>query len=299
MTDDGLDIPFFSTELPPSVAEEFMEEVKRGFEASFRVKHPWLLKKVFPFFWKVFTIFLIYILLIGYPLYPGAYYGLYIFFNDESKAIMLGCLIFLFWGSMTCFMPMVFTRFEPDITDEEVESRDASTTALIIPAYKAAGALPATIEHALHIFKPEQIFVIANGNNPTPLDETADVCAKYGVNHTWVPIGSKITAEFVGVAIARHYDYILLIDDDVHIPRNLPLPLERLQPNPNPKWWQKGLAQTACLGYTIRSTGENESLGTVWQQAQDLEYKLSGMTRTFAGNVSIEAFSTIRLFPAC
>lgn len=84
--------------------------------------------------------------------------------------------------------------------------------------------LPETIEHVLVTFKPLQIFVIANGNssNGKSLDDTAEVCKKYGVRHTFMPIGSKITAEYVGVLLAREFRYCMLIDDDAHLPANLP-----------------------------------------------------------------------------
>lgn len=163
----------------------------------------------------------------------------------------------------------MFGRFEKHVDDPE--NRDASETCLLIPAYKAAGALPATIEHALKIFKPNQIFIIANGNSPTPLDDTQDVCRKYRVNHAWVPIGSKIAAEFVGVMLAKKFKYAMLIDDDVHLPPNLPIVTDRFDEH------------TKCIGYSIKSTGADGCRGTAIQQCQDIEYKLSGLSRTFGG----------------
>lgn len=197
------------------------------------------------------------------------------FFN-ESNAFAYGALLFLFFGAFMSWLPLVFCRFESEIDD--VESRDASEVAVIIPAYKAAAMLPETIEHCLKIFKPKQIFIIANGASPTPLDNAADVCAKYGVNHYWVGIGSKITAEFVGVTLAKDFRYIMLIDDDVHLPPNLPIVTRRLT------------GKTACIGYTITSTGSNGSKGTLVQQVQDMEYKLSGLARTFCGKYGSSVF---------
>ena len=178
-----------------------------------------------------------------------------------------GFLIFLSWGACITYGPLLFCQFEKDIDDPE--ERDASETCLIIPAYKAAGPLPATIEHALNIFKPDQIFIIANGNSPTPLDNTAEICSLYSVRHYWVPIGSKITAEFIGVVLAKQYKYVLLTDDDVHLPANLPLVTDRID------------EKMACIGYTIQSTGPNGSKGTMIQQVQDLEYKLAGLSKVF------------------
>lgn len=61
-------------------------------------------------------------------------------------------------------------------------------------------------------------------HSPAPLDHTADICSKLGVRHFWAPVGSYITAEFVGMAVAREYKYIMVIDNDVLLPENLPLP---------------------------------------------------------------------------
>ena len=49
-----------------------------------------------------------------------------------------------------------------------------------------------TLAAALKIFPAKNIFVIANGNSPTPLDNTEEICQQYGVNHVWSPVGSKM-----------------------------------------------------------------------------------------------------------
>lgn len=73
-----------------------------------------------------------------------------------------------------------------------MEVRDASDTAIIIPCYKSASIIEATLEAAKKVFPPEHIFVIANGNSPTPLDNTEDICKRHGVHHVWIPVGSKV-----------------------------------------------------------------------------------------------------------
>ncbi|KAI9842814.1 MAG: hypothetical protein M1837_006917 [Sclerophora amabilis] len=237
-------LPIFQAEVGETEVQDFLKGVQTKEKTSDR---PALFQKVFATAWKI---------------------GLAYFFSSHS-AFAFGSLIFLSWGCFRAWLPLFFCLFEKHVDDPE--SRDASEVAVIIPAYKAAGALPETIECCLKIFKPEQIFIIANGRSPTPLDNAAEVCEQYGVNHAWVGIGSKITAEFVGVALAEKYKYILLIDDDVHLPPNFPLVTDRLNET------------TACIGYTIKSTGANGSKGSVFQQAQDMEYKLSGLSRTFMG----------------
>lgn len=151
-------------------------------------------------------------------------------------------------------------------------------TALLIPCYKSAGLLPATLEHALKVFPASSIFILANGNSPTPLDNTEEVCNTFGVNHVWIPVGSKIVAQYVGAYVARSFPYQLLIDDDCLLPPNFPIVSERLT------------GRIKCLGYTLASIGEGRSRGTWCQQAQDLEYKLSGLQRLFAGKIGSATF---------
>jgi Glycosyltransferase like family 2 len=120
--------------------------------------------------------------------------------------------------------------------------------------------------------------VIANGNSPTPLDNTEFVCTTFGVNHTWCPIGGKLIAQFVGARVCKRFPYVIFIDDDCLLPPNFPVVTNRLN------------ARTKCIGYTIKSTGPNGSRGTLCQQAQDLEYKLSGIQRLFAGKIGSATF---------
>ena len=238
------------------------------------VRKPW-----HPFAFKTayFGIILcvIYFVFVGQPLWDGVGLIMYRWVNSIGIG-EAGSAIFMSWAAFQAIVPMLFVRFEQEVDD--VEKRDASEVALVIPAYKAAKILPETIRHALKIFKPEQIFIMANGNSPTPMDDTADVCAEFGVNVAWVPVGSKIAAEFVGVALTSKYKYILLIDDDVHLPVNLPIVTDRIQ------------GKTRCIGYTIKSTGENGCKGTIIQQCQDMEYKLSGHTRNFCGKYGSASF---------
>ncbi|KAF3031809.1 hypothetical protein E8E11_002344 [Didymella keratinophila] len=45
-----------------------------------------------------------------------------------------------------------------------------------------------------------------------------------------------------------------------------------------------------CIGYTIKSVGPQRSKGTLCQQAQDFEYKISGLQRDFAGRIGSASF---------
>jgi hypothetical protein len=165
-----------------------------------------------------------------------------------------------------------------EMTTETKVQPNVQDTALLIPCYKSANLIAATLEAALQIFPPSHIFVIANGNSPEPLDNTEEVCRPYGVNHIWSPIGCKLVAQFVGCHAAKTFKNVLLIDDDCALPANFPVVTDRLVGN------------VKCIGYTIKSVGPGSSKGNYCQQAQDLEYKLSGLQRDFAGRVGSATF---------
>jgi hypothetical protein len=180
------------------------------------------------------------------------------------------------------FAPLlIFFEKDPEPVPETNETKiqdNVKDTALLIPCYKSANLIGATLEAALKIFPPSHIYVLANGNSPTPLDNTEEVCRPYGVNHLWSPVGSKIVAQFVGCYAAKAFKNVLLIDDDCALPPNFPVVTDRLKGN------------IKCLGYTIKSVGPNGSVGNYCQQAQDLEYKLSGIQREFAGKIGSATF---------
>ena len=69
-----------------------------------------------------------------------------------------------------------------------------------------------------------------------------------------------------------------MIDDDCALPPNFPLVSDRMK------------GKVKCIGYTIKSVGPNGSKGTLCQQAQDLEYKISGIQRAFAGKIGSATF---------
>ncbi|KAK9610391.1 hypothetical protein V6Z96_009293 [Aspergillus fumigatus] len=151
-------------------------------------------------------------------------------------------------------------------------------TALLIPCYRSATIIGRTLEAALQIFPASHIYVIANGNSSQPLDNTEEICRSYGVNHIWSPVGSKIIAIFIGCYAVKDFQNVLLIDDDCILPPNFPVVVSRLN------------EEVRCIGYTIKSVGPDSSRGSYCQQAQDLEYKLSGLTRCFAGRIGSATF---------
>ncbi|KAL8784790.1 MAG: hypothetical protein Q9213_003770 [Squamulea squamosa] len=222
-----------------------------------------------------------YLILVGMPLWRGAVLYLYILFQ-HYMVLKAGLAITFGIGFLYAFAPLLI-NFEPSAplpeADESGRTEPANRdTALIIPCYKSEQLIGHTLDAALKIFPRESIFVVANGNSPDPLDNTATICEQYGVSHTWSPLGSKIIAQFVGCYVARKFPNVLLIDDDCLLPPNLPIVSDRLK------------GKVKCIGYIMKATGPNGSKGTLCQQAQDLEYKLSGLAKSFAGKVGSVTF---------
>lgn len=263
---------------------------------------------------------IIYFVFIGVPLWSGLVLTIYYIF-DMKLVVPAGTAIFLGIGflwvviSFLCQVPrsslvyryaylpllMPFEQEPPEHSPADslgqTEKGQANDCALLIPCYKSEKLVAATLEAALKIFPVQNIFVselrvshhvirlihpseqvIANGNSATPLDNTAAVCEKYGVSHTWSPIGSKIVAQYVGCFVAKQFPSVLLIDDDCLLPPNFPIVTERFS------------STVKCIGYTIKSVGPNSSKGTLCQQAQDVEYKISGIQRAFAGKIGSATF---------
>ncbi|KAK3680074.1 hypothetical protein LTR78_000451 [Recurvomyces mirabilis] len=225
----------------------------------------------------------IYFVLVGLPLWRGAVWWFYWvvatkFVVSGTWSITIGLAAFYAYAPL-----LIQFEKEPPMPGNVANIDPAKTpgvhnTALLIPCYKSANIIGPTLQAALKIFAAHHIYVIANGNSPTPLDNTEEVCQLYGVNHIWSPVGSKIVAQFVGCYAAKQFENALLIDDDCALPANFPIVSERLS------------EKVKVIGYTIKSVGPDGSRGTLCQQAQDIEYKISGLQRAFAGMIGSATF---------
>ncbi|KAL8737430.1 MAG: hypothetical protein Q9181_001676 [Wetmoreana brouardii] len=236
---------------------------------------------LFRYTFYFFLIAITYLVLVGLPLWRGAVWYMYILFQ-KHLVLKAGLTITFGIAFLYAYSPLLI-NFEPTAPLPEVDESGRaepsnSDTALIIPCYKSEKLIGDTLEAALKIFPKQNIFVVANGNSPQPLDNTAAVCETYNVSHTWSPLGSKIIAQFVGCYVARTFPNVLLIDDDCLLPPNLPIVSDRLRGN------------VKCIGYIMKSVGPEGSKGSLCQQAQDLEYKLSGLAKAFAGKVGSVTF---------
>ncbi|KAI4098906.1 MAG: hypothetical protein LQ339_006212 [Xanthoria mediterranea] len=246
-----------------------------------QIKRSKMAQLIFRYTFYVLLVATVYLVLVGLPLWRGAVWYLYILFQ-KYMVLKAGLAITFGISFLYAFAPLLI-NFEPTAPLPEADESGRAEpshcgTALIIPCYKSEKLIGSTLQAALRIFPKESIFVIANGNSPEPLDNTATVCAEYGVSHTWSPLGSKIIAQFVGCYVARKFFNVLLIDDDCLLPANFPIVSDRMRGN------------IKCIGYIMKATGPDGSLGTLCQQSQDLEYKLSGLAKSFAGKVGSVTF---------
>ncbi|KAI4136620.1 MAG: hypothetical protein L6R39_007701, partial [Caloplaca ligustica] len=263
-----------------SSLEEVYEKAKIRQE---QIKRSTAAQLAFEYTFYVFLLAIIYFGFVGFPFWNGLVITIYHLF-DMKLVVPAGTAAFLGTGFLYAYLPLLvlFEKEPPEHPPpdslEGFRNGQARDTALLIPCYKSENLIAATLEAALKVFPAQNIFVVANGNSPTPLDNTAAVCERYGISHTWSPIGSKIVAQFVGCYVAKRFPYVLLIDDDCLLPPNFPIVTERFSKS------------VKCIGYTIKSVGPNSSKGTLCQQAQDVEYKISGIQRALAGKIGSATF---------
>ncbi|KAK1809366.1 hypothetical protein LTR12_016280 [Friedmanniomyces endolithicus] len=234
----------------------------------------------FLFEYVVYLILLcfVYFVLIGRPIWNGAIWWLY-WIVDHKFAVAGTWSVTIGMAIIYAFTPLLILFEKEPPMPAPSEKLDPTTTpcvhitALLIPCYKSAKIIGPTLEAASKIFPPHHTYVIANGNSATPLDNTEEVCSSFGVNHIWSLVSSKIVAQFVGCYAAKQFTNLLLIDDDCALPPNFPIVSGRMS------------GKVKCIGYTIKSVGPGSSKGTLCQQAQDLEYKISGLQRALAGKI--------------
>ncbi len=91
-------------------------------------------------------------------------------------------------------------RAGPRSAAQDPESSTNHNTALLIPCYKSARIVGPTLEAALKVFPASSIFVIANGNSSTPLDDTESVCESYGCQSYMVARGIQDCRPSLSVA---------------------------------------------------------------------------------------------------
>ncbi|KAL0206810.1 hypothetical protein P9112_012521 [Eukaryota sp. TZLM1-RC] len=144
---------------------------------------------------------------------------------------------------------------------------------LLITCHNSAIAVPPTLEAALKVFPPENIYICDNGNSKVPTDNTKDVvhsmCSK--VNYLWISEGSKTMACYVASKFHAVTPYVLVIDDDVLLPEKFSIDVSKFDDV------TKAIAITIAAANTRSSNGKH--LPVV--EFQSLEYLTAGFSKLF------------------
>jgi glycosyltransferase involved in cell wall biosynthesis len=173
---------------------------------------------------------------------------------------------------------LVFSKYPNAMTPVDEESRifptpGAEEVALVIPCHNSENKITKTIKAALRHLKPEQIFLVDNGNSAQPADKTKEVAHSIdpAINYIWLPMGgSKNTPQYVGAIAAKlqNYKYVLTTDDDVTIPETFNFGTDRV----------KGHVKGVC--YPVRAVTESQNPGP-WAKLlvgwQNIEYQNADM----------------------
>lgn len=221
--------------------------------------------------------FLIYTTFIGIPIWDGFFYWLWKNLNDNN--VKFGYLIFILLESFFTLIPTLFYS-RSSLKKEKQVCTD--NIALIIPSHKAEQIIKDTLECALKVFNAKNIYVIDNGNCDIPMDNTSKICEEIGVNYKWVPIGGKLSAIYIGTILAKKYEFIMQIDDDIFLNENMTFPID---------------IKTECIAYVIGACN-NFGNKTIIHYMQDIEYKHAGIIKGFQSifNAVIFAHGAISLW---
>lgn len=219
------------------------------------------------FGYYVLLLCLLYYLLIGFPLHPGIFYGIWLGYKNPWDYFPFPTFVAL--EAIFTFIPtLVYRRkFRPPVPRQ-------SNTALIIPCHKSEQVISNTLTTSLKIFPPEAIFVVDNGSSPVPVDGTQAVCSELGVNYIYVPHPGKLGAIYVGARAAKMFDFVMQIDDDMYLPEDLSFPIK---------------PDTHCIAYTISALSSKDP--KIIHMLQDIEYKSAGISKGFEAKVGSATFA--------
>lgn len=192
----------------------------------------------------------------------------------NANVLLISIITFSYEPAKTIAM-MALTPAYPEVsTEQDIETNHHQELALLIPAHNSASFIKKTIEAALAHFRQEQIFILDNGREKHPQDDTANIIHTCypNVRYYWFPeTGNKTIAVYFGLLLAKQagFKYALTIDDDVLLRPSFSFRHELLEPDN-----VKGIV------YPVRAITSvpKPSLMTSWLVAsQDLEYQLSDL----------------------
>lgn len=171
-----------------------------------------------------------------------------------------------------------FVSLKPQQVSKESDSSNRdflNTVGVIIPCHKSKDVIKATLESVLHHFCPEHVVVMDNGSSRTPLDTCLLMIRHVSLEviYRWVPVGHKATALLLGSRLLPPtVKYVLLIDDDVHIPKFMNFDFSYFEDE-----------QVSAVAFSIAGYGPDltvRSMNSV-QCLADFEYKLFDTSRAF------------------
>jgi cellulose synthase/poly-beta-1,6-N-acetylglucosamine synthase-like glycosyltransferase len=176
--------------------------------------------------------------------------------------------------------PLIVDVPPPAATSLGAHQKDNPRIAVVIACHKSEDTIVATIRSCRNHFDDCQIFVMNNRNGPECLTESTrsviDKHALHKVNYIYNPMGNKTLAFYAGAIAAKDFQYILLMDDDVHLPRHMSFDCNVFD------------EKVKAVCYPIRAvhpSGDDGS-SSLFIQWQALEYKTSDYTKLLQSYLS-------------
>jgi len=221
-------------------------------------------------------------------------YSSYVFIG--SVCIELG--YFVMAAIMVHFQPRpkaangIDTPLDPDKMGPEdvAEENPDNATCIFIATHKMCGGpegreqLRLTLAHAVKVVPPRYIFVCDNSIELKPPDRTIDCVKEFSeqmggdFNYLYMPVANKtisfawalmrMVPALTKAGVCPDFKYVLMIDDDVLIPRNFVIPYDRLREE----------EKLSAIAYSIEAITPNEGCyNQFWVTLQEMEYNNMGV----------------------
>lgn len=158
--------------------------------------------------------------------------------------------------------PPIVTTLDLEIAANRERNKEVD---IVIPTHLAADKIEFTIQSLLIHVKPEQIYILDNGNNDVPQDNTREIVRRIhpDIHYVWGFKGNKSYAQLVGTLFANNRKFIYTSDDDMRVPRYFSFGTEHITNN----------IKAVC--YAILGVHPEPGKTNWLIRAQSLEYVLS------------------------
>lgn len=251
---------------------------------------PWF----WPFTWKKYTVLFIICCVIAGIIVSDHYTHWLSKSLKITRTFMLPVLIISVCAEPLIILTILPVAQMPDIPRHEVEAnlnlksseetglgekprelQGPFETALVTPCHNSDfRTTKIVIDSALLRFRPQDLFIVDNGNSKYPQHPDGNFRAYIrslhpDINYIWSPIGSKNAAQMIGAMAARDrgYKYVMTADDDVCIPKNFVAPTDLID------------AKFKAVAYPLKAVNRDLE-SSLWLVAwQDVEYRLSSTAK--------------------